>query len=185
MAYVSLSRFDKLPDLCICCGEPAARKLRLKFAPLEKVSFASVVFGSAQLRRILRILPTIPWTLPFCDAHARTASARQYLQIPLILSGFCFLGSAAWSFGTTNATWSPIISLVVGLILIVLAHHTALRPVKVTHRVLECENVDEQFVLAHREVNQIDVTVRPQDSSMGFDQLNVVETQESFFPDLR
>lgn len=150
MATATLHRFDKLPSCCIRCGEPATRTLRLKFAPKNPVTLATVVIRSKDpdaadrtfditmeqqtglaslplapksIGALRRIIPSIEWALPFCDAHARGPSLRQRFQLPLLLLACGVLAAGVWSLIATNLTWPFVASFIAGPLLVPLAHH--------------------------------------------------------------
>lgn len=160
MVSVSIIRSDTLPNCCIVCGSAAARKLRLKFAPKEKISLVSILLIPRTVRRLRRIIPTIAWSLPFCETHARSAAIRQRFQLPLILLSLGVVAAGGWSLMATPLTWPFIASIFVGGFFIALAHPLSVRTTRVTPNTLECI-VNERFAAAYHKLNQ----VRPPDAS--------------------
>lgn len=153
MVSVSIIRSDTLPNCCIVCGSAAARKLRLKFAPKEEISLVSILLIPRVIRRLRRIIPTIAWSLPFCETHARSAAICQRLQLPLILLSLGVLVAGGWSLMATHLTWPFIASVFVGGVSIVLAQPLSVRTTRVTPNTLECI-VDEGFATAYDKLNQ-------------------------------
>ena len=153
MPAVIINRHDKLPDCCVLCGQVANQKVTLKFAPHDGRSLTKVMLTPYVVWYLSRVIPSIRWSLPFCDLHASQVRFKQKLQPFLVLAGAIAIVFGGWTLYGTNLTWPFFVFVALGVILLVVAHHTRLGPFRVTPNVLELSNASEEFATQSSRLN--------------------------------
>lgn len=170
MASIQLSRYEAeegdLPDVCMCCGEPATERKRRRFVShplwvylLLPLGYLPYVVVAAILTENIRC-----YTL-FCPRHKNHWFVRNLIVwgafaaiLVLILGGVFLVGSLS---GTVSRSTENILfgSLCVGsfvlmlcwFISIPLTQITAIHPADTTERHLTLKRVSPAFVEAVRE----------------------------------
>lgn len=173
MANVAINRKDQLPELCVRCGQPRHKTLRIRFAKRSERDLANVMFVPKMFRLLRGIVPTISWSLPFCVHHSSSTKMKNSSQYLFILAALITLFLGCWVFATGHQSWPLIAALLIAPLLLFAAHHTALRPAYVTKYRLELDAVNDDFAEKFAELNRLPNEVA-QDSNpfLGFDTEN-------------
>lgn len=153
---ICVSRGDELPDCCVICGESETTALKLRFPPKDPDAEAEVTESGSLSRALTGIagaIPTISWSLPFCEAHVGFPRWWQRLQIPLLLLSPTAAVLGVWSVVSTTLLWPAAVAIVVCVLALFLARPLSITPQIVNDEVIEFKSND-RFAAAFTEINQ-------------------------------
>jgi hypothetical protein len=170
MASIQLSRREAeegdLPDVCMCCGEPATERKRRRFVShplwvylLLPMGYLPYVLVAAILTEHIRC-----YTL-FCPRHKNHWSVRNLIVwgafaaiLALILGGLVLVSSLSGSVSQSTETLlfgslcaGSFLLMLCWFISIPLSQVTAIHPADATERHLTLKRVSPEFVEAVRE----------------------------------
>lgn len=154
MAKISIIRTDKLPEVCVRCGQPRDVALRIRFARREKRNPSGLMTGLDILWLFIILVPTIGWSLPFCIDHSWSTQMKNRTQLLLLAATLLMIGFGGWWFATGHQGWPLVTAIIVTPFLLFAADHFELRPAYVSRDRLELDAAHEQFVEGFKALNQ-------------------------------